>query len=64
MEMPEIQDLPKISGFRLLRELGTGGSAKVYLAENLSGEKFALKVFHQSLEGNEECSESGNLKPL
>ncbi len=54
MEMASSQHLPQIPGFRLIRELGKGGSAAVYLAESARGERIALKVFHSSLEGNEE----------
>jgi serine/threonine protein kinase len=54
MEIPSAQHLPPIPGFRLVRELGKGGSATVYLAENAKSERVALKVFHSSLEGNEE----------
>lgn len=35
-----------LPGFRLLGELGRGGSAKVFLAEKAGGQRYALKVFH------------------
>ena len=39
----------KIPGFSLIRELGRGGTAVVYLAERSDSKKFALKIFHQPL---------------
>lgn len=39
--------LPSIPGHSIIKRLGTGGFASVYLAENdISGEQFAIKVLH------------------
>ena len=41
---PGTNDSRDIGGYKLIRKIGTGGSATVYLAENSSGEKGALKL--------------------
>lgn len=42
------QNPPAIPGFTILRELGSGGSATVYLAQNTEGKLMALKVLNSS----------------
>lgn len=44
----ENRDLPEVPGFRILGELGRGGSARVFSAEKPDGQRFALKVFHSA----------------
>lgn len=44
----EVRDIPAVTGFRVLRELGRGGSAIVYEAVKADGTACALKIFHQA----------------
>ena len=41
----ETKQLPHISGYTLIKEIGAGGFATVYLAEK-EGKQYAIKVFH------------------
>ena len=46
--LPLVQEALR-DDYRVIREIGQGGAAKVFLAENAAGEQVALKVLHPQL---------------
>ena len=44
-----------VGGYRLLKRLGTGGAATVWLASDEAGERVALKLLHPALAATEEA---------
>lgn len=49
-----VKDEPRIAGYRALRKIGEGGTAKVYLAERVSdGIQLVLKILDASLRADE-----------
>ncbi len=56
---PSAQDLPRVSGFEVIREIGRGAMGAVYLARqvNLGGREVALKVLPASAAGSRRSRE-------
>ena len=46
-------DLPRVAGYHLLRKIGEGRLATVYLAQDIDGAEVALKMLRQAHSGNE-----------
>jgi serine/threonine-protein kinase PpkA len=46
-------DLPRVAGYHLLRKVGEGRLATVYLAQDIDGAEVALKMLRQAHSGNE-----------
>ena len=46
-----------IGGYRLLKRLGAGGAATVWLACDEAGERVALKILHPALAADEDYRE-------